>query len=158
MVQVPSPVTPPSSDSTSTARRVPACLVSREACRIALATYERAYHRCTEMDPDIGIDAAFAAGRRALAARGTATAWLLSPERGAAVSRLLEGLDHACEDQVGDWVDRFPRAFLGILERRSMSSVAPDAPRRRFAERRPAPEPVGHPSGAQDLTLAGAAR
>ncbi len=117
-------------------------LASSDACRMALAVYERAYRMCREMEPDVGFAERFTAGRRSLDARRRAHAWTLSVERMAAVEALLDQITQASADQAGDWMDRFPRVFMGILERRTSQGTLPDVPGRRFNERAPTPQPT----------------
>lgn len=117
-------------------------LASSDACRLALTAYERTFRMCSIVEPDVGFAERFAAGTRSLEARCQADPWILTPDRTAALERLLAEVERVACDDVGDWLDRFPRAFLGILERRTGPGVLPDADGRRFAERLRVPQPL----------------
>jgi hypothetical protein len=114
-------------------------LVASDACRLALDVYEHAFRLCSIVEPDIGFAERYASGRSSLDARSHAGAWALTPERLAAVYRLLDEVSQASADEAGDWVDRFPRAFLEVLDRRTGPGMLPDVPGRRFGERMRAP-------------------
>lgn len=113
---------------------------SAHICRDALTIYERLFSHCSECEPDTGFAERYASGHRCLEARSRAAPFDVPPGVIDAVGRLFDLVENVPGEQVGDWVDRFPRAFLVMIERRqSSTTMGPFG--RRFEERIPREPP-----------------
>lgn len=94
-------------------------------------------------DIDSGVGVQAESGRRWIRARGEAADWILDDEAAERVQALFTAATEADDDEVVDWLERFPRAFLTLLDRRQSFAPRPDTPGRRFVDRVAAPVP--HP-------------
>jgi hypothetical protein len=93
-------------------------------------------------DLDSGVAVQAEAGRRWIRARGEAADWILDDEAADRVGALFEAATLVDDDEVVEWLERFPRAFLALLDRRQSGVPRPDTPGRRFVDRvAAAPQP-----------------
>ena len=125
---------------------------STRVCRDALALYDRLLQHCCEMEPDLGFSVRHASGRRSLELRVNAQSWSLAREMLDAVNALFDRVERAADDDVDEWVDWFPTAFLTAIERRhtprgDTNSAGGPAMGLRFEERLVGsrPLPIGLP-------------
>jgi len=86
-------------------------------------------------DPDSGVGVQAEAGRRWIRARGQAADWILDDEAADRVEALLIAATEVDDDEVVEWLERFPRAFFALLDRRQPCAPRPDTPGRRFVDR-----------------------
>ncbi len=87
-------------------------------------------------DPELGLATTYVGGRRALAARARAEAWLVPPSVVARIEGLIGRLPAVAEDDGCAWLESFPNTVLAILERRVAEVLAaPSEPRRRWIDR-----------------------
>lgn len=110
---------------------------SDELCLEAASAYARLFRRSRAMEADAGGAQSYMSGCRALEARARARAWTVPPttvERASALLRLVEGVS---DEDVDEWIDLFPRAFLETIDRRLHSTGQSDPRRRRFIDRVP---------------------
>jgi hypothetical protein len=70
-------------------------------------------------DPDLGLAISCHLGRGRLVSRLGAASWPVSPETAAEAMRLVGSAPRsaACEELV-DWLEAFPTAFMNLLDRR----------------------------------------
>ena len=86
-----------------------------------------------DLDSGVGLQAE--SGRRWIRARGEAADWILDDEAADRVEALFTAAAEVDDDEVVEWLERFPRAFLTLLDRRQSRIPAPDTPGRRFVDR-----------------------
>ena len=86
-----------------------------------------------DLDSGVGLQAE--AGRRWIRARGEAADWILDDDVLDRVEALFEAATEVDDDDVVEWLERFPRAFLALLDRRQSGAPRPDTPGRRFVDR-----------------------
>ena len=100
----------------------PGPTMSDALCRLAIATYceLRSFDWCG--DPDTGFGQAYVAGLRSIEARADADPWLVPAEVVGVVEELLVTSRAIDEDELADWLDRFPRRFLATIDRRGSRS------------------------------------
>jgi hypothetical protein len=104
--------------------------------RHALLAYERLARAIDGAgDPELGLAAAFACGRRALHARAEAESWLVPPSVVVQIESLTQAMAGARGDEVGTWLDAYPNRLLALLERRAGGLDRPRSPRRRWVDR-----------------------
>ena len=105
----------------------------------ALELYGSHYERVRAAfpdEPDLGVDVTFACGHRSLRARLSAASFRLAPEtddRFAEVAGALADADPSIEGL--EWLERFPRDVLRLLERRRTPGGSPGTRRRRWLDR-----------------------
>lgn len=102
----------------------------------ALEVYDRLATSAWYMaDPDSGVGVQAEAGRRWIRARGEAADWILDDEAADRVEALFIAATEVDDDEAVVWLERFPRAFLALLDRRQPYAPRPDTPGRRFVDR-----------------------
>jgi hypothetical protein len=96
-------------------------VTSTDLCRRALEAYDAVHVAAARYDdPDLGLAIICHLGRSRLASRLDAAPWPVSPETAAAAAWLVDRapLSATCEDLV-EWLEAFPAAFLAVLDRRA---------------------------------------
>lgn len=93
---------------------------SGEICRAALGAYGALFSRLQAFDPDSGFGEEYEAGARWLEWRAAAITWNVPGDRLGAAEALFSQVRDLPDLEVADWVYLFPRAFLSLIERRSM--------------------------------------
>lgn len=86
-------------------------------------------------DLDSGVSVQAEAGRRWIRARAQAADWIVDEEAADRVEALFEAATLVDDDEVVEWLERFPRAFLALLDRRQSAAPRPGTPGRRFVDR-----------------------
>jgi hypothetical protein len=99
-----------------------------------MAAHATLFRRSTTAEPDAGLGQAYASGRLSLEARACASAWLVPDSVVEKARALIRLVDEVSDELVDEWVDLFPRAFLGTIERRH-GRVEATGSFRRFVDR-----------------------
>lgn len=107
---------------------------SRRTCAEAASRYEALFHRCIPLDFDTGVGQEYTVGIRWLRARAEASDWMLPASTVERVDELFRFVDGLRGDEVDEWLARFPRAFMALLDRRQVQ-LAIDGPGRRVVDR-----------------------
>ena len=105
---------------------------SSALCRRALEAYDTVRAAAARYDdPDLGLAIICHLGRARLAARLDAKPWSVASESRALAERLIDAAPRnaRCEDLV-DWLEGFPGAFLSVLDRRAHQTAPLDGGRR----------------------------
>ncbi|HSL98441.1 MAG TPA: hypothetical protein VK831_07705 [Candidatus Deferrimicrobiaceae bacterium] len=114
---------------------------SRRVCAEAVSLYDALFHRYDPVDFDAGFEQEYEVGSRWLRARAEAADWALPDQTAARVAELFRFIDDLRADEVDEWLARFPRAFVALLERRQVQ-LEVDVPRRRVLDRLGLPGPA----------------
>jgi len=114
---------------------------TRRLCAEAVSLYDALFHRYDPVDFDAGFEQEYDVGSRWLRARAEAADWALPAATAAQVAELFRFVDDLRADEVDEWLARFPRAFMALLERRRIQRVI-DGPGRRIVDRMGLPRPV----------------
>ncbi len=107
---------------------------SRRACVEADWIYTELFRRYDPADADAGFEQAYDAGRRWLRARADAADWALPAEIADEIDALFTLVEQLPDTEVDEWLERFPRALMALLDRR-LRQVELDRPGRRVADR-----------------------
>jgi hypothetical protein len=97
--------------------------------------YTRLFGRSRTLEPDAGVAQSYVSGCRSLVARAQAEPWTMpiaSVEEATLLLRLVEGVS---DEQVDEWIDLFPLAFLETIDRRHVATAQIGPLRRRFLDR-----------------------
>jgi hypothetical protein len=113
--------------------------VSADLVRLALDAYDVGAARAgRHAAPDLDTAVVCHAGRRRLAALAEADPWMVDAATAAAARQLIASIPDVANLSAADivaWVDMFPRAIAGVLDRR-VRPMAYQPGGRRAADRR----------------------
>ena len=127
---------------------------SDDLCREAALVYGRLFRRSTSIEPDSGMAERYASGCRCLEARARSEPWPVPAPVVEQAEELLRLAGEAPNAQVDEWIDRFPRVFLALIDRRHQAACDPDTATRRFVDRVAGVRPKGpEPMTGRDLPV-----